>query len=281
MLARLERSEKRRRPTDDAAAKRAPRASATRYLGGLADARTPCAGSTTRTPRWGSLHARRPVDPAVRAAAGDAVVGRRLRARARARAPARGRAHAASSGRGWTATRKAERAKGYLQGWSPAAQPRAAAGHRGRVRRRRRRLTPRAARARASATSSTMSGCGSGSASTGHQRTSSDSSLTACAGAGRRDGDEPYVEVVHAAARVAERHRVLARAAPAPGRGRRPAIPDSSAASRSAAPARVRVAGLAVAAELEPPPRLGCRVSSTCVAVGGRAPGRSAVRWSG
>ena len=66
----------------------------------------------------------------------------------------------------------------------------------------------RASRARDRSTSSASSGLGTPAA--GHQRTSSDSSLTGCSAPVGGDGDEAHVEVVDAAARVAERHGVLA-----------------------------------------------------------------------
>ena len=107
---------------------------------------------------------------------------------------------------------KAERAKGYLQGYSSAAHLEPPPRFRGRgARRRRRRLSrSQGPTRRASATSSTMSGCGVGQRvdrPPAHvQRLVADRVL----GVGRRDGEEAYVEVVDAAARVAERHRVLA-----------------------------------------------------------------------
>ena len=153
MVARLERSEQRRRPSDDALLKRGARAQRRATSTGW---RRP---STVRwvdnqNTRWGSCTPGRPDDPAVHAAAGDAawvidyVLVHEL-------------AHLIEPGHtpefwAWVDRYpKAERAKGYLAGLVGGRPARVAAGLR------RRRLTVDADRARASATSSTRSGSGS------------------------------------------------------------------------------------------------------------------------
>ena len=80
--------------------------------------------------------------------------------------------------------------------------------------------------------------------------------------------------------RAAEVHRVLVEVQRRRVEDAGPATPDSSVASRSAAAGQGRVAGLAVAAELEPPPGLGVQGEQHLppVAESTRVP---AVRWSG
>ena len=258
-----------RRPTRRRADARGRASSATRYLGGLA---TPDVGALGRQPErpLGLVHPGRPVDPALRPAAGDAGVGGRLRARPRARAPARAGPRRSGSGRWVDRYPQAERAKGYLAGLVGRRPARPAARRRGRP-------TPTTdcdaepARGPAPTSSTHVRLVGRAASSTGHQRTSSDSSLTAGSASGGRDGDEPHVEVVHrrragrrtSTGVLVEVHRLRVEDA-----GRRSRTPRC--ASRSAAAGQRGVAGLAVAAELEPRAApCACRVSSTWSPVGG------------
>ena len=101
---RLERSEARRKPSDDElmtprppAEPRAPRRPGRPRVGAL---------GRQSAVALGFLHAGDRHHPAVQPAAGDARVGGRLRPGARARAPARARARRRRSGPGWTATRR-------------------------------------------------------------------------------------------------------------------------------------------------------------------------------
>ena len=242
-----------------------------RYLGGLATPE-PVRWVDNQNARWGSCT---PGDRSIRLSARlqgmpswviDYVLVHELAHLLEA-------GHTRGSGRGSTATRKAERAKGYLEGWSAAA-PRLEPPPGPRTTPRRRRRLTESSRARdGPGHQLDHVGLGSGSASTGHQRTSSDSVADRVLGARRRDGEEADVEVVDAAAR---RRRTAPRARSSctgTGSRTRPASPDSSAASRSAAAGQGGVAGLAVAAELEPPPRLGVQGQQHPVAVGGEHQG--------
>ncbi len=172
MLARLERQEKRRRPSDAALMRRAKELNA-RYLDGRATPRT-VRWVDNQNSRWGSCT---PADKAIRLSRRlqgmpgwvlDYVLVHEL-------------AHLLEVGHtakfwSWVDNYpKAERAKGYLEGVAAAAQldmssRRVVAAW---VRRQR-------SRARASAIRSCISASRSGSASTGHHRTSSDSALAAC-----------------------------------------------------------------------------------------------------
>ena len=176
-------------------------------------------------------------------------------------------------GAGSTATRKAERAKGFLEGWS---RPRPAR-HRGRPagllgRGRRSDGRPTTSEPRASAGRDQLGACParrSGRSSTGHQRTSSDSSLTAWRAPAGASGEEPYVEVVdrrRAGRRTPPRAR---RGAAAPGRGPGPAMPGLLGGLAQ------RGAGQRGSPGSQWPPKwnhrraLRCRLSSTCAPVGG------------
>ncbi len=167
----------------------------------------------------GLLHARGPLDPALRAAAGDARLGRRLRDRPRARAPARARprrpllgvGRALPAGRqgqglparlvGGLADHPAGGVRGVAAGseWSVRQSVLSRRAGRGRAR------PARAARARGRAASST-----------GHHRTSSDSSLTSGTtpgGATATNRTSRWCTVSPSSARsrhAAERHGVLA-----------------------------------------------------------------------
>ena len=104
MLDRLEQSEQRRRRTDDAAERRA-RELCRDYLHGKVEPDVGALGRQHDHP-LGVVHDRRPADPALRPAAGDAGLGGRLRAAARAGAPDRAEPQQARSGTGSTATRR-------------------------------------------------------------------------------------------------------------------------------------------------------------------------------
>ena len=166
---------------------------------------------------------------------------------------------------------QAERAKGYLEGWSRRGRdgprrPAATATERGLPATPRRR-EPRSARR--------MSGSSVGQASTGHQRTSSDSSLTAGSAPRRARREEPDVEVV-------DRRRA----------GRRTSTACSSRCTGSGSSDEAGEPGLLGAPRAARPParvasparggrRSGtsagpcaCRLSSTWPPVGGDAPGR-------
>ena len=96
-----------------------------------------------------------------------------------------------------------------------------------------------------------MSGSSVGRASTGHQRTSRDSSLTAGSTSAPISGQEAHVEVLDGAARVAELHRVLGevqRLGPDDQSGE----PGLLGRLPQRRPGQGRVAGLEVAAEVEP-----------------------------
>ena len=119
MLARLEKSERRRRPSDAALKRRAAELSG-KYLEGRAEPGRCALGCQPEQP-VGLLHAERRLDPAVHAAAGDAVLGDRLRPRARAGPPDR----AGHTRAFWSLVDrypKAERAKGFLEGVAAAGQ---------------------------------------------------------------------------------------------------------------------------------------------------------------
>ncbi len=98
MVARVEKAEARRRPSDDDLMRRATALSRA-WLDGRAE---PLIGAVGRQPTLplGLVHAGRPHDPALPPTAGHARLGGRLRARPRARPPARGRSQPSLLGAG-------------------------------------------------------------------------------------------------------------------------------------------------------------------------------------
>ena len=126
------------------------------------------------------------------------------------------------------------------------------------------------------------SNVGSGSASTGHQRTSSDSSLTACGAVGRGGRDEPDVEVVHRAAVGPQNATACSSSCTGTGSSTKPArgrTPRSPRAARRRPASRRRARSARRAGTSVRPWRAG--LSSTCVAGRPSTTSAPAVRWSG
>ena len=279
MLARLERSEKRRRPSDAGLARRAARTQreVPRRPGGAADR---AVGRQPEQP-VGELYAERPVDPVSTRLQGmpswviDYVLVHEL-------AHLMETGHTAAFWRWVDRYPKAERAKGFLEGVAPPPTRHRAdppdCSDEGAAQMAADDAEPLGSASRA--TSSTpCRGRRSAASCTGHHRTSSDSSLTAGTEPGGATRQEPYVEVAHPAVGAAERHLVRVEVHRLRVEHQ---VVDAGLLrpSRSAAPASVRSCGSQCPPRWNHRPAFACSVSSTWLrsADSTSAP---AVTWSG